>query len=273
MTAHPEQTVETAEMNDDAADQTEAYRAKIDAHVAKQTRRFKRSVGGITPRHCPICDYRGLFPAYGDPPRFDARCPSCSSLERHRLVALHVQREAPFGPDDRLLHFSPEASVTRVVQPVVGRYETADISPRRSTDHKLDITAIDLPDGTAETGFDIILCSQILEHVDDAKALSEMFRILRPGGRAYLMTPVCEGWAESYENPEVTSGPDRRLHFGQADHVRFYGRDIRDRIRAAGFALREVVAAEPDVRLHGLIRGETLFIATKPAEGDGGQGE
>ena len=42
-------------------------------------------------------------------------------------------------------------------------------------------------------------------------------------------------------------------------------RDIRDRIRAAGFDLTEFTAVEPDVHIYGLMRGETLFIGTKPA--------
>ncbi len=79
-----------------------------------------------------------------------------------------------------------------------------------------------------------------------------------------LMTPVVEGWAETYENPAITTPKLRRLHFGQHDHVRYYGRDVRDRIRAPGFALTEVTAVEPDVLTYGLNRGETLFIATKP---------
>ena len=91
-----------------------------------------------------------------------------------------------------------------------------------------------------------------------------MFRLLRPGGRAILMTPIVEGWARSYENPAARTAADRLLHFGQADHVRIYGRDLRDRIRAAGFDLMEYTAVEPDVRVYGLMRGETVFLATRP---------
>ena len=104
----------------------------------------------------------------------------------------------------------------------------------------------------------------MLEHVDDRRALAEMFRLLVPGGIAFVMTPVVEGWAETYENPAITQPRDRLLHFGQNDHVRLYGRDIRDRIRAAGFELSEFVAVEPDVARYGLVRGETLFIARRP---------
>ncbi|MFT6451881.1 MAG: hypothetical protein ACJA06_001368, partial [Halocynthiibacter sp.] len=63
---------------------------------------------------------------------------------------------------------------------------------------------------------------------------------------------------------EIDGQAARTLHFGQLDHVRMFGRDIRDRIIAAGFELREYVATEPDVHIYGLMRGETIFIATRP---------
>jgi hypothetical protein len=38
---------------------------------------------------------------------------------------------------------------------------------------------------------------------------------------------------------EVVSPTDRARLFGQADHVRYYGRDITNRLRAAGFRVEE----------------------------------
>ena len=122
------------------------------------------------------------------------------------------------------------------------------------------IEAIDLPDAS----FDRILCNHVVEHVDDAKAFAELFRILHPGGVALFTTPIVEGWAQTYENPAIDGERLRELHFGQNDHVRFYGRDLRERIKAAGFRLEEFTAVEPDVHRHGLMRGETVFMATKP---------
>ncbi len=127
----------------------------------------------------------------------------------------------------------------------------------------LNIEAIDLPNQS----FTAVICNHVLEHVDDEKALSEIHRIVQPGGRAYLTTPVIEGWRQTYENPGIDGKPQRTLHFGQHDHVRMYGADLRQRILAAGFDLREFTAEEPDVHRHGLWRGEKIFIATKPGAG------
>jgi hypothetical protein len=57
----------------------------------------------------------------------------------------------------------------------------------------------------------------------------------------------------------------RRLHFGRHNHVRFYGRDFRDRIRRAGFVLSEFAASGEDCVRYSMLRGERVFFATKPA--------
>ena len=92
-----------------------------------------------------------------------------------------------------------------------------------------------------------------------------MRRVLRPNGLALIMLPVIEGWARTYEPENVRTPEERKRHFGQADHLRFYGADVRDRIRAAGFALDEFTAEGEDVLTYGLQRGEKLFIARKTA--------
>lgn len=229
--------------------------------VQQQIDRFLAAARGVHPRTCPICGTTGLFSVFGYPPRFDARCGSCGSLERHRLFALYMQRNWVFAPRHRVLHFAPERLLGRMICGQVGVYETADIAERRQVTHYIDIEAT----GLVDASFDRVVCNHVLEHVDDRLALAELFRILVPGGKALLMTPVVEGWAQTYENPAITAPADRLVHFGQADHIRIYGRDVRDRIRAAGFMLDEFTAVEPDVLRYGLIRGETLFVATRPA--------
>jgi SAM-dependent methyltransferase len=112
--------------------------------------------------------------------------------------------------------------------------------------------------------FDHVVCFHVLEHVDDRRALCEIFRILRPGGTLLVMVPIVEGWASTYEDPDLVSLRERRLHFGQGDHVRYYGRDLRVRLGAAGFTLTEVTATGRDVVDYALLRGEKLFVAEKP---------
>lgn len=243
-------------------DQTEEYRDAIEAAAKKQINRFRKTSRGVTPRSCSLCGYHGMFTAFGQPPRLDARCPKCNSLERHRLLHLFAERFDLFRPSHVVLHFAPEVQLASYMRDMVGSYETADLSQRRKVTHHVNIEET----GLEGDRYDRIICSHVIEHVDDRKALAEMYRLAKPGGIVILMTPIVEGWRRTYENPEVETAEDRNLHFGQSDHVRMYGRDLRDRIREAGFELAEYAAVEPDVLEYGLMRGETVFVATKPAE-------
>jgi SAM-dependent methyltransferase len=149
----------------------------------------------------------------------------------------------------------------------VARYVTADLEAERG-DLALNLEDIVLPDGS----FDIVIANHVLEHVNDGASLNELYRILRPSGLMIATVPLIEGWDATYENDRVTSAADRELHFGQWDHVRYYGRDFRDRIRAAGFGLREFAAAGEDVVRFGLLRGERVFFARKGADARAGMG-
>ena len=42
---------------------------------------ISKNLQGVYPRECPCCGYLGKFKAFGHPPRYDAICPQCGSLE------------------------------------------------------------------------------------------------------------------------------------------------------------------------------------------------
>jgi SAM-dependent methyltransferase len=215
---------------------------------------------GKTPRLCPICDYQGMFSPVRHKP--EIWCPCCDSRPRHRLLKLWLDREMTLPTAAKVLHFAAEPWVRGWFEERGAEYVTADINDLFEL--QLDITAMAL----ADASFDMVMANHVLEHVDDAKALAEMFRVLKPGGQAVITVPMIEGWDQTYENPALTTDDERHLHYGDPTHLRFYGRDLRARIRAAGFALNEFVAVEPDVSTHALHRGERIFVGRKPgAEG------
>lgn len=220
-----------------------------------------KAASSLLPRHCPICAYTGPFGPWGKVPRPDAMCPNCFSLERHRLFKLAFDETKPLPADASLLHFAPEAAVSRFVRPLCSKYVTTDFL-RDDVDLKLNIEALDLP----AQSFDALICSHVLEHVDDRAALAELFRILKPSGVAIFAVPMVEGWDASYEDPAITDRRERLAHFGQEDHVRRYGRDFRDRVRQAGFLLAEFVRDGADSVRYSILPGERVFIATKPRE-------
>ena len=89
----------------------EAERA-VDAHQQPHRRLGNVVVerggpGAIVPR-------RGLFAASGMPPRFDAQCPSCKSLERHRHQYLWLKEHEGALRKKRILHFAPEPVMRKI---------------------------------------------------------------------------------------------------------------------------------------------------------------
>lgn len=165
-----------------------------------------------------------------------------------------------------LLHFAPEHALRGRMEAVPGlRYVTADLDPE-GVDVQLDITAMPFEDGA----FDAILCSHVLEHVaDDRAAMSELHRVLKPGGWATVLVPLDLSREITYEDFGVTAPEDRVREFGQHDHVRMYAPDIVQRLEGVGF---DVVTdrfveklGEDRCRRHGLLAEDLIFRCTRPS--------
>ena len=62
-----------------------------------------------------------------------------------------------------------------------------------------------------DEAFDTVFCSELLEHVeDDVKVVSEVFRVLRPGGVFVLSVP--NGLREEWHSPDWKSPTDKRIY-------------------------------------------------------------
>lgn len=219
---------------------------------------------GQTVRQCPICGYTGPFSFGGHrrSPRAGAMCPQCRALERHRLLYLALDRRRDeIIKGKKILHFAPEPFLrTHILREEQAAYVTADLF-MPGVDAREDITALSF----ADESFDTAICIHVLEHVaDDRAAMRELARVLRPGGVAVVMVPLIAGWETTYEAPEIVAPEERTVHFGQHDHVRFYGQDFAARL-AEHFTVESVQASPAECALHGLTRGETVFLARKPA--------
>lgn len=103
----------------------------------------------------------------------------------------------------------------------------------------MDLTALPMPDGTV----DLFFASHVLEHIpDDRRALSEIFRVLSPGGVAFIEVPVLR--RETFEDASIQAPEERLRAFGQVDHVRICGLDYADRLRDAGFNVATLDSAQ-----------------------------
>jgi SAM-dependent methyltransferase len=142
-------------------------------------------------------------------------------LDKEEITSRHAE----------VLHFAPETGIEQALAALPNiDYLTADLDPARAME-RIDMTAI----AKEADSFDLILVSHVLEHIpEDRQAMSELFRVLRPGGRALLQHPV-DYTRDTYEDWTITSPDERQRAFLQEDHVRIYGRNLKDRLEAAGF--------------------------------------
>jgi|WetSurMetagenome_2_1015567.scaffolds.fasta_scaffold58395_3 hypothetical protein len=211
-------------------------------------------------RHCPVCNRNSArFGEFGVIRRKDAECLWCGALERHRLVWLFFFQMTNLfdGVPKRMLHIAPEPFFQRRLQKRLGDgYLTSDLHDTNAM-VKMDVTDIQYPDNT----FDIIYCSHVLEHVhDDRKALREFFRILKPRGSAFILSPITS--QNSVEAPSILDPSERLRLFGQPDHVRVYGLDFADRLRESGFVVKVITASDF------LSKNEILHMGITSAAGD-----
>ncbi len=204
---------------------------------------------------CPICDhhFRKMLPGgfdlnvikekniIGSGRRNNDICPRCQSTDRDRLVFLFLKNETDiFNQKVKILHVSPEPSLyNNLIKHNNILYLTGTKYSEGIYYHKhiKSINLLGLPYGDNE--FDMVICNHVLEHIDDdAKAISEIYRVTIEGGLAILQVPISNQLEVTYEDSTIKSKKQREEHFGQFDHVRIYGQDYKSRLENAGFLVQ-----------------------------------
>jgi SAM-dependent methyltransferase len=136
---------------------------------------------------------------------------------------------------------------------------------------RVDLTEIPFAEGT----FGLVLCNHVFDEIpDDRRAMAEIHRVLRPGGRLITQTPIDPGREATFEDPSLSPAERRRV-FRTADDVRTYGRDFAQRLAEPGFDVQFVdYMAEVDpalVERHALreqggnVSGADIHVAVKRA--------
>ena len=214
-------------------------------------RRVSRKHRDKLPFYCPCCDtYLQSFgkggydskPSLYNPERYKYTdqyvvCPICGAIPRHRILAEWMDKNVGDIRGKRILHFAQERSIRKWLDRNGVHATTADLY--HAADLRLNIEDTGLPDSS----YDMIICNHVLEHVDNYKsALGEIRRILSHEGIAVISMPYDDRIETVYEDPSIVKREDRIKHFGQYDHLRVFGRDTRDLIRAFGFKVADITS-------------------------------
>lgn len=199
----------------------------------------------------------------------DKISPVWGAKSRHRLEWLYLKNETDvFKKKTDVLHIAPEYCLFQRLKSMNNiQYYPGDKFEEgygvQKGVHQIDLTKLSLPDES----FDCIICNHILEHIpEDRKAMFEMFRVLRRGGKALIMVPIDLNRKDTYEDPNITTAQQRTIHFGQWDHVRYYSLDIVDRLSSVGFKVQAVRYSDKFSNVEYANFGlcdDYIFVATK----------
>jgi len=191
---------------------------------------------------CNVCGWTGN--------RFDSDswhkytiCPHCGSDVRQRLFVACLEHAKVLDinltlKEKHILHFAPEASISKLIVDLSNNYKTTDFL-REDCDIKLDMC--DMKE-IASSSFEVVIAFDVLEHVPNyISALKEIRRILSNDvGIAILSVPQRDNLDQTYEDPSITEPKDRENAYGQWDHLRIFGDDFAGNVSKEGFQVIEI---------------------------------
>ena len=197
-------------------------------------------------------------------------CPVCHSAERDRLVYIYIKDYLHLfkkRANINILHIAPEDCLYPVFYKKINHqnYVCGDKFEEGYKYDKhvqfMDITHIDYEDNY----FDLILCNHVLEHIsNDRKAMQELYRVLKSGGKAILQVPLSCIEKETYEDFSITDPAERLIRFGQKNHCRLYGyADYKTRLQEVGFEFCSGKITTDSYQKCGLDKREEVMVVTK----------
>ena len=149
---------------------------------------------------------------------------------RHNLLLTFLQAHYPGRNDLTILDIGCGTGAMSAKLAARGTVVSADLSPvalsfcgRRGLGRQAAADAMRLP--FRDRSFDLVVSLDILEHVpDDAAALGEFYRVLKPGGRVIATVPAYRS---------LWSAHDVAL----MHYRRYVAQEVRERFEAAGFRI------------------------------------
>lgn len=192
-------------------------------------------------------------------------CPNCMSTARERLVLAFLDTYSL--QNKKVLHLSPEKHVYNYLKRNTF-ITAADLHPDFYKPIGTGILKADATSLQFENDyFDIVIANHIMEHIDDDQtALSEIFRVLKPGGRAVLQVPYSQINFATIETPGINNLVLQSKLYGQKDHVRIYSLlDYVSRLKLSGFVVVTKNYSQLDhLYKYAIQKNESFLEITKP---------
>lgn len=192
-------------------------------------------------------------------------CPKCQSMDRERMISLFLDMLSPAeGKRLKVLQIAPSHALDYFLKTKENiDYDTTDLMMPGVT-FQSDIQNMNT---VQDQTYDIIICSHILEHVEnDTKAMAELRRILKDDGVCIFLIPLIIGLDKTDESFGL-SAEENWKRFGQDDHARLYAKeDFLNRLTQAGFLvhiLGKSYFGEELWQQNGLSDIHLLYAATK----------
>lgn len=225
---------------------------------------------------CPLCQGR-LFLRFSRDP-LGTRCLGCGASAISLSMGSVLQRLAPERGAQRILELSSRGPLhahlaretARGGGSLTGCEFFDDVAPGawRGEVQCQDVQQLSYPDAS----FALCTHTEVFEHVpDDARGFGEILRVLAPGGLTVFTVPLSSRQA-TVERARLEAG--RIVHLeppsyhddlirgaGRVLVYRDYGRDLVDRLSAAGFVDARIEQV-PDPAGFGLVH--PVVVAAKP---------
>jgi len=208
--------------------------------------RLRLSEAAIVPGRCPFCG----------PTLFIRLSHAASGLRCARCSAGSVQLSIGWAIRDNVPDIRACDACELSSRGPVARWLAASARSVATSEYFADAAPGSLQNGIrcedvqrltyADASFDLVTHTEVLEHVpDDARALRELLRVLRPGGRMVFTVPMHDG-AHTVERARLSADGVVEHLLEPVHHTdplrpegilafRDYGLDIVDRLRVAGF--------------------------------------
>jgi SAM-dependent methyltransferase len=201
----------------------------------------------------------------------DYGCFYCNSSDRERHLFMFFDKLNLWQEftQANVLHFAPERNLSPSIKRMKpAQYVMGDLYPSSDEIRRIDVTDIQFPDDS----FDFVICNHVLEHVlDDRRAMREIFRVLREGGKAILQTPYSNILGKSFEDANINSDEMKIRFYGESSHVRVYGLDLFERLEESGFRLNVVkndeLYSRNECGYYGVDHEEDLILVLKSGKG------